>query len=106
MTEILALLLIAQNLKLFLGYFLGSIASCINFFFQAKRTEKSLNLPESPARFGAFKNFYLRYLILFGVMIIFVKFLKLNIFSLLVGLVSVPIVVTINSLVEAKKDSK
>ena len=106
LTELIALLLITQNLKLWLGYFLGSLAGCVNFYFQAKGTENSLNLPESNARLGTFKNFYLRYLILALVVVIFVKFIKVNIFSLLVGLIAVPLIVGLDSLFSYRKGKR
>ena len=91
LTEIPALLLITQNLKLWLGYFLGSILSSLNFYFQAKGAENRVGLSPSGAKLSVFKNFYTRYLILVVFVVIFVKFLKVNIYALLIGLLIAPI---------------
>ncbi len=85
---------------------MGSICGCINFYFQAKGAENILGFNESKARLGVFKNFYIRYLILAITLFIFVKFLRVNIFALLVGLVAVPLVLVLNGLISHKKEKK
>lgn len=106
LTDLASLLLIPINYKLCIGYIIGSICGCINFYFQAKGAENTLRFNESKARLGVFKNFYIRYLILGIVLIIFVKFLRVNIFALLFGLVAVPFVVTINGVLGYKKEKR
>ncbi len=102
MTEIPALLLITQNLKLWLGYFLGSILSSLNFYFQAKGAENRVGLSSPGAKLSVFKNFYIRYLILVVFVVVFVKFLEVNIFSLLAGLLIAPIIVLIDGVLAGK----
>ena len=106
LTELTALLLILLNFKLWLGYFLGSFAAYVNFYFQAKGAEKSLGIGESGARLSVFKNFYLRYFILVAFVIIIVKFLQVNIFALLGGLIAIPVVVALDSLFAYLKEKR
>lgn len=106
MTDLASLLLIPLNCRLCIGYILGSICGCVNFYFQAKSAENLLGLGESRARLSVFKNFYIRYLVLAGVLFIFMKFLKVNIFALLVGLISIPLVLAIEGLVSYKKEKR
>ena len=102
LTEIPALLLITQNLKLWLGYFLGSILSSLNFYFQAKGAESRVGLSPTSAKLSVFKNFYIRYLILVVFVIVCVKFLEVNIFSLLAGLLIAPVIVLIDGILAGK----
>ncbi len=104
LTEIPALLLITQNLKLWLGYFLGSILSSLNFYFQAKGAENRVGLSPSGAKLSVFKNFYIRYLILVLFVVVFVKFLEVNIFSLLAGLLIAPAIVLIDGILTGKNN--
>ena len=106
LTEIPALLLITQNLKLWLGYFLGSIISSLNFYFQAKGAENRVGLSPSGAKLSVFKNFYIRYLILVVFVVIFVKFLQVNIFSLLAGLLIAPVIVLIDGILAGKNNQE
>ena len=106
MTDLASLLLIPLNFRLCIGYILGSICGCVNFYFQAKNAENLLCLSESRARLGVFKNFYIRYLVLASVLFIFMKFLKVNIFALLVGLISIPLVLALEGLVSYKKEKR
>lgn len=106
LTELVALLLITHNLKLWLGYFLGSLAGCVNFYFQAKGAEKSLAVAESDARLSVFKNFYFRYLALAAALFLIIKFLSVNIFALLVGLLAVPVVVGLEGFFDYKKGER
>ncbi len=106
MTEIPALLLITQNLKLWLGYFLGSILSSLNFYFQAKGAENRVGLSPSGAKLSVFKNFYIRYLILVLFVVVFVKFLEVNIFSLLAGLLIAPAIVLIDGILAGKNNQE
>jgi len=104
LTEIPALLLITQNLKLWLGYFLGSIISSLNFYFQAKGAENRVGLSPSGAKLSVFKNFYIRYLILVVFVVVFVKFLEVNIFTLLAGLLIAPAIVLIDGILAGKNN--
>ncbi|MBN2017535.1 MAG: ATP synthase subunit I [Candidatus Cloacimonetes bacterium] len=104
MTEIPALLLITKNLKLWLGYFLGSILSGLNFYFQAKGAENRVGLSPSGAKVSIFKNFYIRYLTLLVFVVVLVKFLKVNIFSLLAGLLIAPIIVLVDGIFAGKNN--
>lgn len=104
LTQIPALLLITQNLKLWLGYFLGSIVSSLNFYFQAKGAENRVGLSPSGAKLSVFKNFYIRYLILVVFVVVFVKFLEVNIFSLLAGLLIAPAIVLIDGIFAGKNN--
>jgi len=104
LTEIPALLLITKNLKLWLGYFLGSILSGLNFNFQAKGAENRVGLSPSGAKVSVFKNFYIRYLTLLVFVVVLVKFLKVNIFSLLAGLLIAPIIVLVDGIVAGKNN--
>ena len=106
LTEIPALLLITQNLKLWLGYFLGSILSSLNFYFQAKGAENRVGLSPSGAKLSVFKNFYIRYLILVVFVVVFVKFLEVNIFSLLAGLLIAPAIVLIDGILAGKNNQE
>jgi len=106
LTEIPALLLITQNLKLWLGYFLGSILSSLNFYFQAKGAENRVGLIPSGAKLSVFKNFYIRYLILVVFVVVFVKFLEVNIFSLLAGLLIAPAIVLIDGILAGKNNQE
>jgi ATP synthase I chain. len=106
LTEIPALLLITQNLKLWLGYFLGSILSSLNFYFQAKGAENRVGLSPSGAKLSVFKNFYIRYLILVLFVVVFVKFLEVNIFSLLAGLLIAPAIVLIDGILAGKNNQE
>jgi len=106
LTDLVSLLLIPLNFRLCIGYILGSICGCVNFYFQAKGAENVLGLSESRARLGVFKNFYIRYLVLAIILIIFVRFLKINIFALLVGLISIPLVLALEGLVSYKKEKR
>ena len=106
LTEIPALLLITQNLKLWLGYFMGSILSSLNFYFQAKGAENRVGLSPSGAKLSVFKNFYIRYLILVVFVIVFVKFLEVNIFSLLAGLLIAPAIVLIDGILAGKNNQE
>ncbi|MDP8227696.1 MAG: ATP synthase subunit I [Candidatus Celaenobacter polaris] len=106
LTEIPALLLITQNLKLWLGYFLGSILSSLNFYFQAKGAENRVGLSPSGAKLSVFKNFYIRYLILVVFVVVFVKFLEVNIFSLLAGLLIAPAIVLIDGILTGKNNQE
>lgn len=106
LTQIPALLLITQNLKLWLGYFLGSILSSLNFYFQAKGAENRVGLSHSGAKLSVFKNFYIRYLILVVFVVIFVKFLEVNIFSLLAGLLIAPVIVLIDGILAGKNNQE
>jgi len=76
LTEIPALLLITQNLKLWLGYSLGSILSSLNFYFQAKGAESRVGLSPKGAKLSVFRNFYIRYLVLVVFVVVFVKFFR------------------------------
>jgi len=105
LTEIPALLLITQNLKLWLGYFLGSILSSVNFYFQAKGAENRVGLSPTGAKLSVFRNFYIRYLVLVVFVVVCVKFLEVNIFSLLVGLLIAPAIVLIDG-IHAGKNSQ
>ena len=106
LTDLASLSLIPINFKLCIGYILGSICGCINFYFQAKGAENILGFNESKARLGVFKNFYIRYLILAITLFIFVKFLRVNIFALLVGLIAVPVVVALEGFFDYKKGER
>ncbi|HHI87685.1 MAG TPA: hypothetical protein ENK03_01950 [Candidatus Cloacimonetes bacterium] len=103
MTEIPALLLLTQNLKLWLGYVTGSILSALNFYFQAKGAEDRVGLSPSGAKLGVFKNFYIRYLILLVFAFILVKFVQVNIFSLLAGLLCAPAIIVIDGILAGKE---
>ncbi len=103
LTEIPALLLITQNLKLWLGYFLGSILSSVNFYFQAKGAESRVGLSPTGAKLSVFRDFYMRYLVLVVFVVVCVKFLEVNIFSLLVGLLIAPAIVLIDGIHAGKK---
>lgn len=106
MTEIPALLLITQNLKLWLGYFLGSILSSVNFYFQAKGAENRVGLSPTGAKLSVFRNFYMRYLVLVVFVVVCVKFLEVNIFSLLVGLLIAPVIVLIDGIFIGKNNQE
>jgi hypothetical protein len=106
LTEIASLLLIPLNLKLWLGYFFGSLASCVNFYFQAKGAENRLGISPSAAKLSVFKNFYIRYLVLAAILFLIIKFLSVNIFALLVGLLAVPIVAALGGLLDYKKGER
>jgi len=103
LTEIPALLLLTQNLKLWLGYVTGSILSALNFYFQAKGAEDRVGLSPSGAKLGVFKNFYIRYLILLVFAFILVKFVQVNIFSLLAGLLCAPAIIVIDGILAGKE---
>ena len=104
LTELPALLLITQNLKLWLGYFLGSILSSLNFYFQAKGAESRVGLSPTGAKLSVFKNFYIRYLLLVVFVVVCVKFLEVNIFSLLAGLLIAPAIVLIDGVLAGKNN--
>ncbi len=106
LTQIPALLLITQNLKLWLGYLLGSILSSLNFYFQAKGAENRVGLSPSGAKLSVFKNFYIRYLILVVFVVVFVKFLEVNIFSLLAGLLIAPAIVLVDGILAGKNNQE
>jgi hypothetical protein len=106
LTEIPALLLITQNLKLWLGYFLGSILSSVNFYFQAKGAESRVGLSPTGAKLSVFRNFYMRYLVLVVFVVVCVKFLEVNIFSLLVGLLIAPAIVLIDGIHAGKNNQE
>ena len=106
LTQIPALLLITQNLKLWLGYFLGSILSSLNFYFQAKGAENRVGLSPSGAKLSVFKNFYIRYLILVVFVVVFVKLLEVNIFTLLAGLLIAPAIVLIDGILAGKNNKE
>lgn len=106
LTEIPALLLITQNLKLWLGYFLGSILSSVNFYFQAKGAENRVGLSPTGAKLSVFRNFYMRYLVLVVFVVVCVKFLEVNIFSLLVGLLIAPVIVLIDGIFIGKNNQE
>ncbi len=106
LTEIPALLLITQNLKLWLGYFLGSILSSVNFYFQAKGAESRVGLSPTGAKLSVFRNFYIRYLVLVVFVVVSVKFLEVNIFSLLVGLLIAPAIVLIDGIHAGKNNQE
>ena len=106
LTQIPALLLITQNLKLWLGYFLGSILSSLNFYFQAKGAENRVGLSPSGAKLSVFKNFYIRYLILVVFVVVFVKLLEVNIFTLLAGLLIAPAIVLIDGIIAGKNNNE
>jgi len=103
LTEIPALLLLTQNVKLWLGYVTGSILSALNFYFQAKGAENRVGLSPSGAKLSVFKNFYIRYLILLIFAVVLIKFLLVNIFSLLAGLLCAPAVVLIDGILTGKE---
>lgn len=104
LTEIPALLLITQNLKLWLGYSLGSILSSLNFYFQAKGAESRVGLSPTGAKLSVFRNFYIRYLVLVVFVVVFVKFLEVNVFSLLTGLLIAPAIVLIDGIITGKNN--
>jgi len=104
LTEIPALLLITQNLKLWLGYSLGSILSSLNFYFQAKGAESRVELSPTGAKLSVFRNFYIRYLVLVVFVVVFVKFLEVNVFSLLTGLLIAPAIVLIDGIITGKNN--
>ena len=104
LTEISALLLITQNLKLWLGYSLGSILSSLNFYFQAKGAESRVGLSPKGAKLSVFRNFYIRYLVLVVFVVVFVKFLEVNVFSLLTGLLIAPATVLIDGIITGKNN--
>ncbi|MDP8242244.1 MAG: ATP synthase subunit I [Candidatus Celaenobacter antarcticus] len=104
MTEIPALLLITQNLKLWLGYSLGSILSSLNFYFQAKGAESRVGLSPTGAKLSVFRNFYIRYLVLVVFVVVFVKFLEVNVYSLLTGLLIAPAIVFIDGIITGKNN--
>lgn len=104
LTEIPALLLITQNLKLWLGYSLGSILSSLNFYFQAKGAESRVGLSPTGAKLSVFRNFYIRYLVLVVFVVVFVKFLEVNVFSLLTGLLIAPATVLIDGIITGKNN--
>jgi len=106
LTEIPALLLITQNFKLWLGYFLGSILSSVNFYFQAKGAESRVGLNPTGAKLSVFRNFYMRYLVLVVFVVVCVKFLEVNIFSLLVGLLIAPAIVLIDGIHTGKNNQE
>ena|GEM_PF-1008905 len=106
LTEIPALLLITQNLKLWLGYFLGSILSSVNFYFQAKGAENRVGLSPTGAKLSVFRNFYMRYLVLVVFVVVCVKLLEVNIFSLLVGLLIAPAIVLIDGIHAGKNNQE
>jgi len=104
LTEIPALLLITQNLKLWLGYSLGSILSSLNFYFQAKGAESRVGLSPTGAKLSVFRNFYIRYLVLVVFVVVFVKFLEVNVYSLLTGLLIAPAIVFIDGIITGKNN--
>ena len=104
LTEIPALLLITQNLKLWLGYSLGSILSSLNFYFQAKGAESRVELSPTGAKLSVFRNFYIRYLVLVVFVVVFVKFLEVNVYSLLTGLLIAPAIVFIDGIITGKNN--
>ncbi|MCK4338440.1 MAG: ATP synthase subunit I [Candidatus Cloacimonetes bacterium] len=106
MTDLASLLLIPLNFKLCIGYILGSICGCINFYFQAKGAENRLGISPSAAKLSVFKNFYFRYLALAAALFLIIKFLSVNIFALLVGLLAVPVVVALESFFDYKKGER
>lgn len=106
LTEVPALLLITQNLKLWLGYFLGSILSSVNFYFQAKGAESRVGLSPTGAKLSVFRNFYIRYLVLVVCVVVCVKLLEVNIFSLLVGLLIAPAIVLIDGILAGKNNQE
>lgn len=103
MTDLASLLLITLNFKLWLGYLFGSFVGCVNFYFQAKGAEHRLGISPSAAKLSVFKNFYIRYLVLAAVLFLIIKFLSVNIFTLLVGLLAIPVVVALESYFDYKK---
>jgi hypothetical protein len=103
LTDLLSLAFLPINYKLSLGYILGSLASSINFYFQAISMEKRANMSSSSARLSAFKNFYLRYALLGAIIFIFIRFLPVHIFTLILGLISIQIVTLCDTLILKKR---
>jgi Na+/H+-translocating membrane pyrophosphatase len=104
LTDLLSLALLLINLELALGYILGSIASSVNFYLQAISTEKRAALPAKATRSSVFKNFYLRYALLGVILFVCMKFLPVNIFTLILGLISVQLIILFDTLVLGKRE--
>jgi len=101
LTNLMCALVFWKNFHVWLGYLLGSLAVTVNFYFQAKGTEKDTKLTPGHAKKSVFKNFYVRYLILFAVLILIIKFLPVNLFALVAGVASLYLVIIIHGLIIA-----
>ncbi len=99
LTNVICILLFWKSFYVWLGFLLGSVAGSLNFYFQAKGTEKDIEFTPKQAKLNVFKNFYMRYLILFVVLILIVKLIPVNLISLLVGVVSVQIILLAHGLI-------
>jgi len=76
---------------------------------QAKGTEAHTELTPGHAKESIFKNFYIRYIILFILLILFIKFLPVNLISLLIGVISIQFIILAHGLISGfikKKNEK
>lgn len=106
LTNIVSLLLFWKNFHIWLGFLLGSVAGSLNLYFQAKGTEKNTRFSPGYAKSSVFKNFYMRYLILFAVLILIIKLLPVNIIALLAGVVSLYVVILVHGLLFGFRKNK
>lgn len=60
-------------------------------------------MPAASARLSVFKNFYLRYALLGVTIFVFIRFLPVNIITLILGLISVQIVILFDTLILNKR---
>ena len=65
-----------------------------------------MGLSPTGAKLSVFRNFYIRYLVLVVFVVVCVKFLEVNIFSLLVGLLIAPAIVLIDGIHAGKNNQE
>ncbi len=106
LTDVLAAMTLSLFFNEALGYILGSIGSVIYFLLLARDTRKILDSVSGKAGVQAFKTFYLKYVFLIVYSVVIVKFIRLNILTFGIGLLSSQIVIFISAGWDSLKNNK
>ena len=106
LTNIPAILILPVFFKSGLGWITGSLVSIINFLWLAKNVKQSLDVSGSKAKIRAMKGSLLRYLFLAVYTLLLMTFVKPNILTFGLGLLSAQIAIYIVELVENLKRNK
>ena len=106
LTNIPAILILLLVFEEGLGWILGSFASAVNFYWLAFNVKASLELQPSKSKQKAVKGTYLRLIFLLIYSILVLSFVKPNLISFGLGLLSAQIVIYLNELAEYLKKSK
>jgi len=106
LTNIPAALSLPLFYRVGLGWILGSLASAVNFWWLAQNVKASLELQPSKSKVKAVKGTYLRLIFLLVYSVLVLSFLKPNLISFGLALLTAQIVIYLNELSDRIKKSK